>query len=100
MPSRAQGQAHHNREGNRMLRRDGEGTQDEHERGDMNKEDSDEDLFGHCVDDTPTSDGANTGEGANITTVPATETEEERRSAMVMICQPPNEHMIEIEQQI
>ena len=52
------------------------------------------------MDDTPTPDGANTGEGADITTVPTTETEEEQRSAMVMICQPPNEHMIEIAQQI
>ena len=100
MLPRAHGQAHHNMEGDGTLRRDGEGTHDSHESGDTNKEDSDKDLFDDCIDDTTAPDGANTGEGDDITTVLTTATEEERRSAMVMICQPPNEHMIEIAQHI
>ena len=98
MPPHAQGQVHYNMEGDRTLRRDGEGIHNEHERSDTNKEDSDEDLFADCEDDTSAPDGANTREGADIKTVSTTETEEERRSAMVMIYQPPNEHMVEIAQ--
>ena len=96
MHTRAEGQAQHSREGNNPPRRDREGIHDEY-RGSTNKADLGDKstLFADSNDDTTAPEGTNIEEGAEITAVPATETDEERRSAMVVIYQPPNEHSIE-----